>query len=234
MLSDKMKRRQKLENYIKRTPELREKDREDSLFALDDLYESGFDSRYIPSYVYAVYDASGILPPGTNRYDQFVDLLSETMNIECNILEVGGGTIPCVAERIAKMQIHGGTIAVYDEKLLFNSSQISNLKLYTKNFNCMTNIKSINMLVGVLPCQAMDLMVNRALKENKELFIQMCNCVHPVINFPGIDYSSYGTFSDEFQEELIDHYIKLAREYGRKIKVLDKRVATCPIIYSKK
>lgn len=228
MESDRSSRLKKLMNYVTNAQELSYAARMDSLGIFDIAYESGFDGSIIPHYVYAVYDACGILPPKTNRYDTFVDLFVNTMDINQDIIEVGGGTLPRVGIRIAQRQINGGTITVYDKQMYSESSALPILKLHRSEFTYMTDIKRYSTIIGLYPCQAMDLMIHRSLEEKKNFFIQMCKCVHPVNNF----FEGYYDDSLMRREALIKHYSQMAEQYGRNIELIDS--ISSPIIYSKK
>ena len=217
----------KLMNYIENTSELSFLARMHSLGMFDMAYESGFDSSMIPHYIYAVYDACGIIPMKENRYDTFVDLFEHTMDINQDILEVGGGTLPRVGIRIAQRQINGGTITVYDKQMYSDLSPLYNLKLYRSEFTYMTDIKRYSTIMGLFPCQVMDLMIYRSLEEKKNFFIQMCKCSHPVNNFP----EGYYDNPLERREALIKHYRQMAEQYGRDLELID---SISPIIYSKK
>ena len=229
-LNDRKEKYERLTEYLCKTDEISVIARLDSLRYFNYFYDINFDSDYIPHYVYAAYDDCGILPHENNRYDIFVNELSNKMNINCNILEVGGGTKYRTASRIAKMQ--SGTIEVFDKQLYTTSSPYSNLKLYKVNFNHMTDIRKYNLIEGQYPCQATELMIKRALEENKDLFIHICQCVHPIAPFLNMDLSHFGERSKEYQEEVIDYYIKQAKEYGRTIDVFKNNNLTNPFIYS--
>ena len=57
----------------------------------------------------------------------------------------------------------------------------------------------------------------------------MCSSNCSVLN---MDLSHFGERSKEYQEEVIDYYIKQAKEYGRTIDVFKNNNLTNPFIYS--
>ncbi len=175
----------------------------------------------IPSNIYAIYDTLGFIPEQENRYELFVNKLMSNFNIKCNILEIGGGNLPRIGERIAQKQIElgSGTITVYDPSLAVKKAKYSNLILCKEEFTMATDISGYDLLIGAFPCDATELMVHRALTENKDFFIQLCNCVIPFEDMSEEEYIYCQNHPDVYQQMLIDAYINYAKQFKRKVRV---------------
>lgn len=190
----------------------------------------------IPSNVYAIYDDLGLLPEDNNRYDIFVERLILEFGIKRNILEIGAGNIPRVAERIAKKQIECGmgNITVYDSYMAVKKSQYPNLTIYRKDFTLETDITDYDILIGEYPCDATDLMIKLALENNKDLYIQMCGCVAPYEGMSEQEYLYYCQHPDIYRQMLINSYLEYAKNFSGKFEVSESDTATPTLIYRHK
>lgn len=191
----------------------------------------------IPSNIYSIYDQLGLLPENNNRYDDFVNHLEKAFDIQCNILEVGGGNLPRIGERIAyRQQISNkkGTITVYDPDLSVKKNSFPNLILCRDNFTLETDIRSYDLLIGEYPCDATDLMVRRALDENKDLYIQMCDCVLPYEDMSEQEYLYYCQHPDIYRQMIIDSYLEYAKNFRGKFEVNELDTETPTLIYRHK
>ena len=175
----------------------------------------------ISSNIYAIYDELGLIPEQENRYDLFVNKLISIFDIKGNVLEIGGGNLPCVGERIAKRQIElgKGTITVYDPSLSVKKSKYPNLILCKDELTMTTDIQGYDLLIGAFPCDATELMIHRALTENKDFFIQLCDCVIPFKDMSEEEYIYCQHHPNVYQQMLVDAYINYAKHFNRKVKV---------------
>lgn len=190
----------------------------------------------IPSNIYTIYDDLGLLPEDNNRYDIFVERLVSEFGIKSNILEIGAGNIPRVAERIAEKQNECGigTIKVYDSYMAVKESKFPNLIICREDFTLETDIRDYDILIGEYPCDATDLMIHRALTENKNLYIQMCGCVAPYEGMSDREYLYYCQHPDIYRQMLINSYLEYAKNFGGKFEVSETDTATPTLIYHRK
>ncbi len=122
-----------------------------------------------------IYAELGILEKTENIYLECLDKIKELYGIEKNILEVGCGAYPILSKYIDEEQKEG-TITAYDTYLA--PSKIGNIKLYRRNLTTEDDVKKFDLLVGVLPCNATTLIIEKANKNKKDFFIAPCKCTH--------------------------------------------------------
>ena len=132
-----------------------------------------------PTDFFQLYDHFGALPDDVNFYLYHLNTIKENFNIYNNILEVGGGIYPSFARRLANEQIKLGigTISVYDPRLVTTRcTKYPNLKLYKGEFNRFINISKYDLLVGIMPCDATDIIIDSIDKYKKDFYIAFCGC----------------------------------------------------------
>lgn len=127
-----------------------------------------------------IYEYLGLVHPKGNFYQKHFENIKERFDLSGNILEIGGGCIPSFAEKIAKEQIKcgEGTITIYDKEILLKESRYPNMTLVKEKFTSKTEIKNFDLVIGILPCTATELMLSRACEENKNFYVALCNCSH--------------------------------------------------------
>ena len=188
------------------------------------LDEIKFNPKFkIPSDFMEIYDELGLISDKDNYYITFLNELEKIYKLNCNILEIGGGSIPSLAKRIAKKQINigSGTITVYDEELAFFKHNYSNLKLQKENLTEKSNIESYDLVISLFPCTATFLTVYKALEYNKDFFIGLCDCIHPIYGESDSDYEYDLAHPLEYQEKMLDEYKYMTKYYSRKLKIID-------------
>lgn len=173
--------------------------------------------------------------PNDSRYDMFVEKLMDTFDIRSNILEIGGGKVPNIGKRIAQKQIElgKGTITVYDPCLVVTQTEYPNLILCRDSFSLKTDISSYDMLIGSYPCEATELIIERAIQENISFFIQICNCVLPLKKMTEQEYVYYSNHPDVYKKMLIDNYVAYSKKFKRDMCV-NTDLATPSLICKKK
>ncbi len=95
------------------------------------------------------------------------------------VLEIGGGCFPAFSKYFDEFQREhnmGGTITTYDSRLITN--KLGNIKLHKENLYEDMSVQSYDLIVGIMPCDAKELIVKKATLEHKEFFIAMCGCTH--------------------------------------------------------
>ena len=115
----------------------------------------------------------GIPVNSKSQHQEFADVLKKNFSIDRNIIEIGGGRVPHLAKKIALSQNHG-TITVYDPRLLVHSSSVPNMILKPEFFTETTDVSSAEMLIGFMPCDATDLIIETACKNNIDFMVALC------------------------------------------------------------
>ena len=106
--------------------------------------------KMIPDLVREVYDKLNILEDEQNIYLGFIDILEKEFNYkERNIVEVGGGIFPSLANRIAREQTIG-KIKVYDPRLSKYENNKEKLTLVREKFYSDTPLGNANLLILAL------------------------------------------------------------------------------------
>ena len=132
-------------------------------------------SSIIPSIVLQLYDELGILPDDKNIYKAFLKLLDDKFDIKNkNVVEVGGGIIPRLGKRISLMQ-EKGTITVYDPNLYMKNETLPNLKLIKRRFYPISNVDYDDIIVGLMPCGAVQSILKSAIRHDKDFMIALCD-----------------------------------------------------------
>lgn len=192
----------------------------------------------IPNICLQIYDELGILPDSINSYKAFAKLVDEQFNIkDKNVVEVGGGNIPRLGKRISLMQ-DKGTITVYDpnlyiteeyKNLTYEEKDSLKLKLINRRFTPLVNVRSSDVIIGLLPCGASSTIIKSAIRYNKDFMIALC------------DSCSYFEYFDTYEEDLewpnkfIEDATKIVEENGLgklKVKTLKEIGDNYPIIYN--
>lgn len=177
----------------------------------------------IPSDFMELYDELNLIKDDDNYYITFLNELEKHYKLDCNILEIGGGNIPSLAKRIAKKQINigSGTITVYDKKIAYLKHNYSNLKLCRKDLTENSNIKSYDLVISLFPCTATILTIYKALEYNKDYFIGLCDCIHPLFGESDSDYEYDLNHPLEYQDKMLNEYKYMTNYYSRKLEIID-------------
>lgn len=202
----------------------------DEFYHLQDIDE-------VPDVLMELYAEFGMLKDYENFYLGFSNMIGEKYGYDANILEVAGGCYPVFAKYMRQKQIYHngkGTVTVYDPRLV--TTKINNLKLYKKEFTLDTDIKNYDLLVGVLPCEATRLIIEKAILGNKEFFIGMCGCTH--FELKELYWSPFGMIPRSYDEWVDTVYdtalICQNRGYDVTKKYVKEFYFEYPIISSKK
>ena len=179
-----------------------------------------------------VYDELGLLPDSKNPYKAFSLLVDEKLNIKNKkVIEIGGGVIPRLGKRIADMQ-DMGTITVYDPYLYVKEGEeYPRLTLIKRRFFSITNVSSADVLIGLLPCGSGSIIVNSAIRYNKDFMIALCDEHNSLELFD--EYED----NDSWIETFIKHTSKEVEDNGMgklKIKRMEEIGKQYPIIYNER
>lgn len=175
-----------------------------------------------------VYDGLGLLPDSLNPYKAFLKLLDDQFDVKNkNIIEIGGGKIPCLAKRISSIQ-NMGCITVYDPNLI-EDGIYDNLILRKRRFTSITNVSNADILVGLLPCGSSSIIVSSAVRYNKDFMIALCDSHNNLELFDDVEENL--DWPDNFIEEV--KTIVEDNAMGKlKVKRLNEIGDNYPIIYN--
>ena len=189
-----------------------------------------------PDIIMQIYSELGIFPSAANFYRKHLKLLRSIFPIDGNIVEVASGRIPAFANMIASEQcrIGKGTITIYEPLLIEMTPKYPNMTLHKEYFYKDTDIKSADLVVGIMPCESTELILENAIKSDKDFYVAMCGCVHSPLEY---FYGCYGTSPEMYQEQVIGNAESLLKEYSDDKLEVTKMHNTpfdYPILYRKK
>ncbi|MBE6150334.1 MAG: hypothetical protein E7162_00755 [Firmicutes bacterium] len=115
---------------------------------------------------------------GRDPYFQTMQEIEQEFGLDRDIVEVGCGMFPSLARIIAKRQqeIGKGTITAYDPELV--TKVVDGVNLVRGHFTLTTPIPKNALIIGRKPCEATEVMIKSASKNNAELFLKLCDCNH--------------------------------------------------------
>ena len=184
----------------------------------------------IPDIMMQIYSELDVFDEKENIYMIHLNKIKNIFDINCNVLEVGGGMIPSFGNILAKEQLNigSGTITVYDPILCTTKPKYGNLVLKKEAFTKETNINNYNLIVGIMPCDITEEIIRRASKERKNFYIQMCGCTH----FTREQIYKLGLSVEIYQKYIIDLANKLVGEVSVD-KTNNKFGIDYPVLYKK-
>lgn len=143
-------------------------------------------------------------------YLKVYNLLESKGFIKGDILEVGCGIYPRLAEIITKRHKEKDySLTLYDICNIFNISK--DITIVRDKFTRSTNINRYDTLVGIHPCEASIDLTLKGIEENKNLIVAFCGCNHETVEFPKW-YDSYWSIS--FCSDIKEMY-------GDRIEIID-------------
>lgn len=110
--------------------------------------------------------------PGKQKFD----IIANNFDLKKNILEVGCGFFPSVAQYVDKYQtkVGAGTITCYDKELQVKNS--GNIRLKKENIEPTANIKEYDYMYAFNACTATSTFLELAQKNQKEFILGLCGC----------------------------------------------------------
>lgn len=128
----------------------------------------------VPDLMRELYDEVGILPARQNIYLGFIKLLDDTFSLDGKtIIEIGGGILPRLGERLAAIS-EVKKVIVYDPRLSVHKEDTDNLKLVRKNVSQYDEIEDADLIVGLMPCKGAETIVRQATSKNIDFMIALC------------------------------------------------------------
>ena len=182
---------------------------------------------YYPFVVREIFDKLGLLKDDENLYYKFAEFIRELYDItDMNILEVGGGIYPTLAERICTQ---AGKVTVYDPRLSKTVEDTPKLKLVRKNFNKRMNLDNYDLVIALMPCKGAEAVLEACVEQKKNFIVGLCE------GGPHGDYFDFYEDEDEWIHSMITYTdTRLSRD--GKSKLLTKTFDNCaypyPVIYN--
>ena len=219
----------KILEYLKRNNNLLNEKEEKYLLS----YKGNLDEdiRRYPDYFRQIFDELGFIQDKDNIYLAFINLIEEIFPLDDrDILEVGGGKIPSLAKKISLRQTTG-TITVYDPRLYREDNINDRFILKKQKFDNNTSLEGIDLIIGFMPCEAADIMIERAIENRIDFMIALCE------GGPHGDIYDFYESDEEWRDSLMYYADTKLEELnlGRLgEKSLLKYKNPYPVIYNKK
>lgn len=166
----------------------------------------------MPDIINQIYSYLGELPDNKNIYIKILQMIEYYFTLNKDILEIGCGFFPELTRRIdlKQQELGVGSIKAFDENLV--TTELGNIRLYKENYTSQ-NIP-YNLLLGFMPCEATELIIDKSAKDHKEYFLGMCGCAHIYFPFPVGDASKiYRDYIINKAESSLDSNATLDIEY---------------------
>lgn len=182
---------------------------------------------------FQIYDYLDLFNDEDNIYYGYYKKLSETFDIDCNILDVASGFIPSFGTIVAGKQLElpnaKGKITVCDPAMIIDNAKYSNMTINKNKFSSDIDLSKYDLITGIMPCAVTRDLITAACQQNKDFYIGLCGCVPD--NYEYDDAETYLEKNLEFAR-------KMCREYGRgdlqETQLDENFVVKFPVIYSKK
>lgn len=192
-------------------------------------YTWGEHSLFVSDLLRQIYDELGMIQKENNIYDGFLTLTQNNFDIHQNIIECGGGRIPCLGKRLA-LANKKGTVTVYDPKLITTTSNIPNLILKKESMTKDTVVKNCQLIVGFMPNEATETIIQFAGKNNIDFIIAFSDGVWE-------ENTYFEDCEEEWQLRMIYEARRQVRENNLgtlEISYLEKYDDPYPVIYNKR
>ena len=106
-------------------------------------------------------------------YEAFINLIEDVHGINKRITEVGGGVVPTLGHKISLRQ-NTGSITIYDPRLTNYHEENDKFVLKKEKFYRDTNVKNTDLLIGFMPCEATQSIIEAATDHNIDFMIALC------------------------------------------------------------
>lgn len=112
-----------------------------------------------------------------DRYLMFYKMLEELDFIKGNSIEIGSGPYPRLAEVIEDNHKRKDyNLTIYEKCEVFRLSK--DIKVVKEAFTSSTNIKDVDNIFSIMPCEASIDITLKGIEENKNMLIAYCGCDH--------------------------------------------------------
>lgn len=168
-----------------------------------------------PDIISQVMSALNLYRPDKNLYLAILGLIKHIFDLKSNILEIGGGYYPALAQKIDEEQtrLQGGSITTYDPRLVVTS--LGNIKLHKEEFNTQS-LDTYDLVVSAMPCEATSMVIERCNADKKPFLITLCDC--PPYFVPCIEIAK--RLAIKWHEQLY-YQAKSTLDEGAKLEMMD-------------
>lgn len=179
-----------------------------------------------------IYSELGLDEDQNTFYKAHLQKIKELFGLERNIIEVGSGFIPAVANKIAAYQqkIHKGTITIYEPLLRIMTSNYPNMTIHKEAFTLDTPVDHQSLGISILSCEATSTIIKSFCQNKMDFYIAMCGCDHS-----GNLFWTNPTF---YQDRMIELAKRLVKEYDNgslEVTTLDSSFnIDYPILYNRR
>ena len=202
---------------------------------IENEFYRGMKSYRIPDILMQVYSELGLTNKGSSFYKKHLQLIRSLFPLDGNILEVGSGYIPALANLIAneQLKIGKGTITIYEPLLVDMTPKYPNMILNKKYFNKTVDVSQYDLIIGILPCEVTKTIIESACINKKDFYVALCGCVH----IPDeIYYALFGA-TELYQQDIIEKTQALVSEHNNgilEITKLKNSQIPYPILYNRR
>lgn len=179
-----------------------------------------------------IYSHISALSDDRDVYKKFMNFINEKYGLNQDILEVGSGFFPTLAEKIDTYQqsINKGSITAIDPLLI--PTKLGNVKLCKSSFCGDMSLKNYTLVTSMYPCESTVRIIESANAQDKDFSLLTCGCTH----FPDYElyYGGYSTV-----EDWQNYLYRLAKKTSKSDRIIDidylnDKEVTTPIISSRK
>ncbi|MBQ4031536.1 MAG: hypothetical protein II625_07250 [Bacilli bacterium] len=198
---------------------------------IEEHFYDDIHSNEAPDILMQIYSELDIVPSAGNFYRKHLKLIKKLFPLDGNIVEVGAGRIPALANLIAseQLRIGKGTITIYDPLLVQMTPKYPNIEIHKEYFYNDTDISHADLVVGVMPCDATESILENAIASDKDFYVAMCGCVHSPLQ--SMSMFGFGTSPEIYQAEVIDKAKTLLKQYGDHSRLEVTKLKDHPINY---
>lgn len=119
-----------------------------------------------------IYSYLNVVDDNINLYKEFLRILEKHFDLNCNILEVGAGTIPILAKYINDN--HKCNLTLIEPNIIFED--LLECNIIKEKFTNQTDISKYDLIIGYNPCQATENIIRNSIEQNKNFCIALCGC----------------------------------------------------------
>ncbi len=203
---------------------------------IEDYFFEQLKEKDAPDILMQIYSELKINPSPARFYHRHLRLIKKLFPLDGNIIEIGSGMIPAFANLVANEQrkIKAGTITLYEPLLLPEKPKYSNMTFHKETFTTETDLTNYDLVLGIMPCEATESILENAIKSRKDFYVAMCGCVHSPLSY---FYGYYSISPELYQSHVINNAIKLSKEYDNgeiEVTRLKNTELDYPILYNRR
>lgn len=179
-----------------------------------------------------IYSHISVLSDDRDVYKKFMNFINEKYGLNQDILEVGSGFFPTLAEKIDTYQqsINKGSITAIDPLLI--PTKLGNVKLCKSSFCGDMSLENYTLVTSMYPCESTVRIIESANAQDKDFSLLTCGCTH--FSVYELYYGGYSTV-----EDWQNYLYRLVKETSKSDRIIDidylnDKEVTTPIISSRK